>query len=124
MNFRKMLIFLAMTVSTLCSAQTPTDFSGSWKVTWQGETRPQEAKLVINDTVGTWKTFASSRYDGCVGKEVQISLERVSDVEAIVKLKFSEAVTGCADGTIKLKKIDEKNMTGLRGKAELTVVRQ
>lgn len=124
MNCRKILILLIMTVSTLCSAQTSTDFSGSWKVTWQGATRPQEAKLVINDTLGTWKTFASSSYDGCVGKEVPISLKRVSDSEATVKLKFSEVVTGCADGTITLKKIDEKSMTGLRGKAELTVVRQ
>ena len=124
MHFRKTLTLLAIAVSTLSSAQTATDFSGSWKVTWQGETRPQEAKLVISDTRGTWRTFASSRTDGCVGKEVPISLERLADGEAVVKLKFSEVLTGCVDATIKLKKIDEISMTGLRGKAELTVVRQ
>jgi hypothetical protein len=125
MKLRLVLLLLVFGIHASLSAQTSLSFTGSWKVAWQGEKRLEEATLVIaEDGGGTWRTATSSRTNNCVGKEVPISLKKTADNEATVKLKFSEVLPGCADSTLKLKLLDEKSMSGTRGKFDLTAVRE
>ena len=106
----------------LASAQTPPAFVGTWKVTWQGA-RPLEARLVVSESGGTWQTFATSRTDPCVGREVPIAFEEINGDEATVRLKFSEALRVCVDITIRIKKLSEKALAGTRGATVLTITR-
>lgn len=118
------LLFLLVCMQSLSIAQTPDAFQGTWKVTWQGERRPQEARLVITQSGGTWKTAAFAKHDHCVGIETPIHIEQVDGNAAKIRLKFSEALHGCSDATIHIKKVDEKSMTGSRGRAELSITRE
>jgi len=103
-------------------AQTPAAFVGTWRVSWQGEKRPQEARMVLSESGGTWKTATSSQSNNCVGREVPVVIEKATDTDAQLRLKFSE-MAGCSDALVTLRKVDDKTLTGLRGKAELTAVR-
>ena len=124
MNIRSTILFFSIFIYGLLGAQTSPSFTGSWKVAWQGEKRLEEATLVIlDDGGGTWKTSTSSRMNNCVGMAVPIAVKKIADDEATVKLKFSEVLTGCIDSTLKLKLIDDKTMTGTRGKFDLTISR-
>ncbi len=111
-------------VCALAGAQTPPVYLGTWKVTWQGERRLQEAVLKVSESGGTWKAATSSRNDPCVGREAPISFEEINGDEATLRLKFSEALRGCADTTIKLKKLSDKAMTGTREAVEMTFTRE
>jgi hypothetical protein len=105
-------------------AQTPAAFVGTWKVTWQGAKAMLEAKLVVSESGGTWKTISYNREDPCVGLEAPIVVDKVNGDEARIRLKFSEAMSGCSDATIRVKKLNDNAMSGTRGKAELTITRQ
>lgn len=120
---RKLVLMGALLAPLFCGAQTA-DFNGTWKVTWMGAKRPLEAKMVIKEDRGTWKTYtAVNKSDMCVGKEVPIRVERTTENEASVLLQFSEVVDGCKDVHVSLKMLGDKSMTGMRGGSELTVVR-
>ncbi|BEP95796.1 hypothetical protein GmRootA79_41800 [Acidovorax sp. A79] len=110
-------------IATVAHAQTPAPFVGIWTVAWQGVRTPQQARLVITESGGTYKSNATSRDDPCVGKQVPIVLEDVDGEEATVLLKFSEALHGCTDRKLKIKKVDDKNMMGSFGKTAATITR-
>jgi hypothetical protein len=110
-------------VSSIVLAQTPASFVGEWKVTWQGEKRPLEAKLVITDVGGTWKTLATNRSDYCVGREVPIGIEVASENELNITLKFSEVLSGCSNALVRLHRSGANTISGVRGKLELTLTK-
>lgn len=89
----------------------------------QGVRAPQQARLVITESGGTYKSCARTRDDPWVGNEAPITLQDIKGQEAKVLLKFSEALQGCADGKLRIKKVDDKTMTGMRGQAMLTIMR-
>lgn len=124
MSLRTLLVVSLLASSGLVWAQTGPPFVGTWKVSWQGEKRLQEARLVISENGGTWKTATSSKLNACVGHEVPIALEPVSAQELKVRLKFSEVLQGCSDALVTLRSGDGQNLTGMRGAAELTLERQ
>ena len=102
----------------------PILFSVEWKVTWGGQTRDLEAELVITESGGSWKTFATTRNDPCVGREVPIAIESSTADTATITLKFSEVINGCPDSMVRLKLIDANKASGTRGKAELTLTKK
>lgn len=110
--------------TTAAHAQIPAAFSGDWTVTWEGAKRPQQARMVITESGGWWKTFAYSREDPCVGRKVPVELEAFVGDKVRFRLNYSEALRGCADVVIYLRKLDDKTLTGRRGKAVLTATRQ
>ena len=122
----------ALTFSFLCAcsfaqAQTPPAFVGSWKVTWHSSSRPEQARLVISESGGTWKTAFpyKTTFNQCLGREVGIAFEEIKGDEARIRLKYAEALPGCADSTIQIRKLNENQMTGTRwGKTELTITRE
>ena len=124
MSLRILLAVYCLAGSSLVFAQAGPPFVGSWKVSWQGEKRIQEARLEISESGGTWRTATSSKTNGCVGREVPIALEPVSAQELKVRLKFSEVLQGCADALVTLRSADGQNLTGTRGVAALTLERQ
>ena len=132
---RNVVLLMLMAVSTFVLAQSPNPFVGTWKVTWeqqtrgigvvQGGSRDFEAEMIIAVSGGSWKTLGASRRDDpCVGKEVPIAIDKQTDDEIHVRLKFSEVVSGCTDSTVRLKRVDDKKLTGTRGKAEVTATKQ
>lgn len=116
-------VLLAMTLG-FALAQPANPFLGKWKVTWSGPTRELEAELVVTDSGGSWKLFASSAFDPCVGREVPIAIESLSAEDATIKLKFSEVVNGCPDLTVRLKRVDANTATGTRGKVAMSLTRK
>jgi hypothetical protein len=121
-----MRAFVISTLLGVCAqamAQAPAEFVGTWKVTWHGAKKPQEAKLVITDSGGTWRTYDSSRNNPCIGREVPISVKVQSPGEVAIDLKFSEALAGCSNSIVTLKRVDDRNLQGFRGSAEVKAVR-
>lgn len=123
---RRMLSVSALALWAACTcalAQTTAAFVGTWRVSWQGDTRPLEAKLTLSETGGTWKTLGvSARGNACMGREVDVVVESATDTDAQLRLKYSE-LAGCTDLKVTLKKVDDKTLTGFRGKSELSLVR-
>ncbi|MCA0242681.1 MAG: hypothetical protein LCI02_17665 [Proteobacteria bacterium] len=122
--FKRALGILCLAASALASAQTPSAFLGTWTVTWDGGKRPQQARLVITESGGTWKQAASTKLDPCLGREVPVSLEGVDGDAATIHLKFSEALPGCTDVKIKVRKLNDKALAGTRGQAEVAFARE
>ncbi len=132
---RDVVLLVLMTIGTSVLAQSPNPFVGTWKVTWEQQirstgviqqgTREFEAEMIISASGGSWKTLgASARLDPCVGKEVPVAIEKQTDDELNVRLKFSEVAQGCTDAMVRLKRVDDKKLTGTRGKSEVTAIRQ
>jgi len=121
----KSFVSAAMLACTCLSAQaqTPAGFVGNWTATWQGERRPFEAKVVLTSSGGTWKTAAANRNDPCVGIEAPVAVMPNGDDDAGLRLKFSEALAGCQDVTMSLHKVDDKTLSGTRGKMPVTLTR-
>lgn len=98
--------------------------TGTWKAVWQTPAGTlQQARLVVSQSGGTWKTAASSRSDPCVGLEVPIRLEKAKGDRPVIRLLFSEALRGCNDSSIRVTLADEEQMAGTRGKTHLVMVR-
>jgi len=132
---RSVVLFVLMMIGTSVLAQSPNPFVGTWKVTWEqqtrgsgvvpGGTRNFEAEMIIAASGGSWKTLGVSRGDDpCVGKEVPVVVEKQTDDELNVRLKFSEVAQGCTDSMVRLKRVDDKKLTGTRGKSEVTATKQ
>ncbi len=96
-------------------------------MTWQSPSRAEQARLVISESGGTWKTVFPYKitFNQCLGREVAIAFEEINGDEARIRLKYAEALPGCADSTIRIRKVNENEMTGTRwGKTELTITRE
>ena len=129
------VLLMLMMIGTSVLAQSPNPFVGTWKVTWEGQSggrgaiqggaRDFEAELIIAASGGSWKTFGATRgQDPCAGKEVAIGIEKQTENEIDLRLKFSEIAQGCTDSIVRLKRVDDKTLTGTRGKAEVTATKQ
>ena len=118
------LTALSLTHAAPALAQTPTALVGTWKVNWEASGRPVEATLVINDTGGSWRTYAHRRQNPCVGLEHPIEVTAQGDKEAVITMRGSQALQGCPDFKVTMKLSDSNNGTGRRGDLELTFVRR
>jgi hypothetical protein len=122
----RMHFALAAFVVTCASAQAPAPLTGKWLVKWQSAQRELEAKLVVTDTGGTWKTMVATKAkrDTCSGREVPIAVDRESESQVKVRLKFSEAIPGCVDSNLDLTIAPDGKISGTRGGASLTFLRE
>jgi hypothetical protein len=109
---------------SLVNAESENPFLGRWKAEGQVGKKVLEAHLTIDANGGTWRTLAFSKTDGCVGKEVPIKFGAVTPDSMTLILRFSEALHGCTDDTVVLKRIDDKTITGKRGVADLVLTRR
>ena len=123
MKKKALIWFVSAAVCTIASAQSGDPFYGTWKVSWKGPSKTQEAKLVLNKERGTWQTYGGAKENPCVGREVPAYLAPSSDSEAVVTLKFSEALAGCSDDKIRMVLTAPNSAAGTRGKTQLTLVK-
>ena len=122
---RKLILLPFIILPLITTAQTPSAFVGSWKVTWEGDKRQHEARLVLAESGGgSWKTFAQKKGNPCMGREVPVSIEGLSQDTIVLKLKFSEAIAGCTDSSVTLKRLNDKAISGSREDVALTIVRE
>ena len=129
MKLKHILFFMFATSSFAAFCQPANSFLGKWKVTWSSANgSPQVSNLNIDGSGGSWQTLIAKkrgpRTSSCDGLEVPISIESSSADAMTIKLKFSEALQGCADSTVELKRVDDKTITGRRGKADLVLSRE
>ena len=120
----RLALLALITQVTTAPAQTSSAFVGTWKVTWQGPRQALQARLVITPTGGTWKALSSRPDNPCSGREVPISVEETEAGSAKVILRFAESLSGCNDVELRLRRVDERTLTGTRGQAELALVRE
>lgn len=83
-----------------------------------------ESKLNITESGGSWVTYAKARHDPCVGMKTPISIESSSADAITIKLQASQALGGCPDSTVELKRVDDKTMKGKLGNIDLTLSRE
>ena len=103
--------------------QMPAPFIGTWNVQWQGKANVISAKLVLTETGGRWQAFnVASKADYCYGREVGVAIDGASDNAVTLKLKFSEALAGCSDVTVRLKRDEAGTFSGTRSGAPLTLL--
>jgi hypothetical protein len=117
------LLCFASLVSCTVFAQTPSAWVGTWKVTWpNAQGRVQEARLVVTEAgAGSWQTHTRALDNPCIGKEVPIQVEKATDTEAKILLKFGDSIAGCTNSSVNLKVGENQAVTGTRGKLPLTL---
>ena len=102
--------------------QVPEQFRRSWKASWKqpaaGFVKSMEAKLVLNDSGGSWSLigyFPNASHYPCDRLKSTVALVSAAAEEVIVKLNTSAAVNGCTDSTLQLRRVGEKNIGGKIG---------
>lgn len=124
MKFLTFLPFCLLINATIANAESANPFFGKWKAEWQSAKKMEESHFTIDDKGGSWRTLSHSRNDPCAGKEVPIQIENSSPEAMTLKLKFSEALPGCTDATVRLKRADDGSVSGKRGKADLVLTKE
>ena len=108
----------------LAAAQETANYSGKWRAEVTPPSgKTYEAHVLIDDKAGTWQAMASNRNDPCVGRPVPIAVLTATADELAFRIKHAEAIPGCVDSTVRVRKVDDKTMKGTRGSQALVLVR-
>ena len=110
--------------SNMAVAQLSAPFLGSWKASWQADSKSYDAVMLVTETGGTWQTYTRNKNNPCAGREVPMKIESTSSTEIKLLLQFSEVIPGCRNATVTLKASPDGTVTGLRSKFELLLVKQ
>ena len=110
-------------------AQATNPFVGSWDVTFPIQTNTgtdnRTADLVVKNDGGTWQTHTRNRSnDPCVGKEVPVVIDKISEKELTGSVKFSTLHDFCKDVRLILTADEQGKVSGRRGNTELTLKRK
>ncbi len=128
------IIALLALVAGVAQAENP--YNGSWKATWVGTAKEQiatkhhrEADVVILDNGGSFQSSGAAgkgvKGNPCVGQKAPISVKKASAEELVFVIEFSSVLQGCNDSVVKLKRVDDKTLKGLRDKdKEITLVKE
>ncbi|MFO1339896.1 MAG: hypothetical protein U1F53_16990 [Burkholderiaceae bacterium] len=105
--------------------RVPAPFVGTWKVTWEGKSRPLTAEMVLTESGGHWQTFnVGSKTNSCSGRTVPIAVKSASADAVALQLRFSEVINGCDNVSVKLQRGADGAITGTRSGEPLTLVKQ
>ena len=112
-QIRCILVLVAMAASSVFARAT-NPYNGTWTVSFDGsKTADLEGTVVVTDEGGTWKVLARQRQNPCVGREAPISVLKSSADELVFEVNRSAVLAGCRDWKMKLKKVDEKTLSGV-----------
>jgi len=121
-------------VSLVCAAavlraQPANPFIGSWQAkflvsTARGLMDERQADLVITPTGGTWQTRVQSRTDPCIGREVPLHIDELTDSRLTGTLRFSSLADFCKDLKLVLQVDASGTVVGRRGNTELSLERK
>ncbi len=124
----KRLAFAAWGVffASIAPAQSPDAFHGTWKVTWQGTRKVNEAKLHLATEDSAWQIIGSgsSKDDPCASRKAPVTLEPRSQTQAVVRIRYSEVLAGCTDRTVRMTLTAPGSAKGQRGSTELEMVKE
>ncbi len=115
-----------MLFANLALAQAPDPFFGTWRVTWQWPNRVVEANMQLGAEASSWQTIGlgSSRDDPCAGRKTAVSLKAKDETHAVLSLRYSEVLSGCADRTVHMQLTSPNTATGRRGTTDLAFKRE
>jgi hypothetical protein len=128
-TIRTGLASLLMLLALAAAAQVPPALIGTWELHGSNKRRAHQATLVITESGGTFQNVISEieyyvHKNACWGRKAPISVEPLSEDQFIVRLKFSEALTGCQDYKLKLTIASDGTVSGVIGPYPFTVVRK
>jgi hypothetical protein len=120
------LVIGSLLVSPVALAQEANPYSGTWDATlvsFKGETR--KGKVILKDKDGTWDMNWQSPKNPCVGKRSPVVVQRTSADELVFEIRRSEALRGCKDSIVTLKRVNETTLKGeLDDGRKLTLIRK
>ena len=129
MNRAITIVVVALLGCAAAMAQTGNPYNGSWTATWQGTKgmlhQNNQADVVILDNGGTFQNRKWSTRNPCVGREAPIAVKIATTDELIFVIEFSTVLRGCQDSEVKLKRVDDKTLKGVRDEdKEITLVKE
>lgn len=99
--------------SALAHARDLDSFHGTWRVLYKTEKgKERQAELGIGPAGAAWKTFGTSNKDVCIGREFPGTANAASPDELLIRVNRSEAIPGCSNISLTLKR---RNATSLEG---------
>lgn len=116
-------------LGSMVFAQNPNPHDGKWLAKFQDKRGGvQEAALVVKDDGGAWKILGTShdtKRNPCIGRDLPIAVQRASTGELAFRIEGSKVLAGCPDGSVALKRVDDKTLEGQFGDGRaLTLVRE
>lgn len=120
------LVTLGLAVAASAARADPQGaaFAGQWKATWEGPQRNTEARVDIGDGSGSWQGFGRSKDNPCVGLRSPIEMQDSPTDELRFVIRSSQAMAGCPDSRVQVKRVDERTATGTLNSRPLTMTRQ
>lgn len=114
---------------TAVTADAGNPYNGNWTATWASTKgllqHNNAAAVVIQDNRGSFQNQRSSTRNPCVGKKAPITVKTATADELIFVIEFSTVLRGCEDSEVKLKRVDDKTLKGVRdADKEITLVRE
>jgi hypothetical protein len=122
MNRFQTFALTSILLSSSVLGQTPTSYDGKWTVKWLtgAKGNPTEATLELNGSSGKFRQLQRGKLDPCLVVEAPVNAEKSGD-ELLVTAKYSEAMKGCSDRTIKFKKVGDRALEGAFGSSGVQV---
>jgi hypothetical protein len=129
MNTLRLLGLGGALLGSIAFAQGLNPYNGTWIAKFQDKRGgAQEAELVVKDDGGTWKIWGTPRdtkRNPCIGRDLPITVGLASAAGLAFRIEGSKALTGCPDGRVTLKRVDDKTLEGQFGDGRtLTLVRE
>jgi len=129
-------VAIALSALSLCCAVTglqaqtpPTNaFVGKWQATFKVVTArgedERQADFEITPTGGAWQARVRTSGDPCVGREVPIVIEEVTESRLSGTVRYSTLQDYCKDLKLVLQKDADGKVTGRRGRDNLVLERK
>ncbi len=123
------VVIAALLACATAIAQAANPYNGDWTATWVGTEgvlhHVNQADVVIADNSGSFDGQRSSTRNPCVGRKAPIVVKTASAEELTFVIRSSTVLQGCRDSLVRLKRVDDKTLKGIRDKdKEITLVRK
>ena len=110
-------LVLSSTFGSLAIAQEKISLDGRWLAEYprRNNATMLEAVVVLKGSSGTWNVTPPSvrARNPCLGRDYPIAVIAESAESVDLAVRGSQALTGCSDLSVKLKRIDDKTLEGL-----------
>jgi hypothetical protein len=114
MNAARTILLTGFFFAASVLAQEPNPYNGTWRAEFENQRGTKlEGTVLIKDQGGTWDMLTSAKNNPCVGRAAPITIQRASADELVFEIKRSQALHGCRDTQVVLKKFDAKTLEGV-----------
>jgi hypothetical protein len=88
-----------------------------------------QADVVIADNGGSFDNRYRSTHNPCVGRKAPIAVKTATASGLVFVIGFSTVLRGCRDSEVRVKRVDERTLKGLKDKdkdkdKEITLTRK